>query len=175
MKMALTRTRSGSAVPNLKNGGSLTSDTSFVMTEKLSFDSIQDKLRSQPDIFFNKPPEKESRMQFKDRMTQIVKWLCIQLLFDPFELVYWLSIIDDEHFDILNMRQMTNIKDLKYDFLMISIGLYLKSHLNYRNSSQQSEREIKDFKPTSNLVNCMSQTWCCNEHIRIWQYTPPLQ
>jgi hypothetical protein len=54
---------------------------------------------------------------------------------DPFELVFWLAIIDDDYFDILYIRDKTNIKDLKYDLLMISIGLYLKSYLNYKNVS----------------------------------------
>ena len=86
------------------------SSVGFCLTQKLTFDSVKDKLNSQPDIFYHDAKYyKESRFIFKERMSDITKWICKNLLFDPFELVFWLTIIDKEAFDILAVRLYTGL------------------------------------------------------------------
>ena len=65
-------------------------------------------------------------------MVDILKWISRHLLLDPFELIFWLNIMDKESFDILGIRQYTGLgQRLKYEHLMLYVGLHLKVHLNY--------------------------------------------
>ena len=53
------------------------------------------------------------------------------MLFDFFEFVYWLSIIDTDQFDIIRVRDISKLgKSLKYEYLLLFIGLHVKVHLN---------------------------------------------
>ena len=88
-------------------------------------------------------------------MKDIVKWICKNLLFDTFELVFWLNIVDKDCFDILNVRQYTNLHSrLKYEYLLLYIGLHLKVHLNYQNTQQMPS--FVTYKPTSQYLNVMT-------------------
>ena len=98
----MKRTKSGSrAIPK---EDSISEDQSFVLSKKLTFDSIKDKLNAQPNLFYNAPPAGETRFQFKDRMVGIMKWMCAQLLMSPYEIVHFITVFDDEFFDIINIR-----------------------------------------------------------------------
>jgi len=60
-----------------------------------------------------------------------MRWMCANLLMSPFELVHFITVFDDEYFDILNVRLTTKMKDLSFDMLMLYVGLNLKTHFNY--------------------------------------------
>ena len=64
-------------------------------------------------------------------MAQNLLWVCENLLLDCFEYVYFLHILNQDVFDLLTVRDLTNIPNFKYENLMIYIGLYLKINLNY--------------------------------------------
>jgi len=64
-------------------------------------------------------------------MEELIKWVCTSLLMDPFEYVFWLHILSQDAFDIIVVRDTTQMgHELKYDMLMLYIGLHLKMHLN---------------------------------------------
>lgn len=64
-------------------------------------------------------------------MVGIIRWMCANLLMSPFELVHFITVLDDEYFDILNIRITTGMSNLSFDMLMLYIGLNLKTHFNY--------------------------------------------
>jgi len=40
-------------------------------------------------------------------MEEILQWVCGHLLLNPFEFTFWLHIINQEPFDIINVRELT--------------------------------------------------------------------
>ena len=57
-------------------------------------------------------------------MQDNLKWVCTNLLFDGFEFVFWLNLIDKPAFDILNVRDITGLgTELKYEYLLLYLGL----------------------------------------------------
>lgn len=69
-------------------------------------------------------------------MEEIVQWVCKNLLFDEFEFVFWLNIIEKDQFDIISVRTITGMgSHLKFEWLVLFIGLHLKSYMNYKYSS----------------------------------------
>ncbi len=40
-------------------------------------------------------------------MQDNIKWVCTNLLFDAFEFVFWLNLVDKPDFDILSVRSIT--------------------------------------------------------------------
>ena len=72
----------------------------------------------------------------RQRMEEIVQWVCKNLLFDEFEFVFWLNIIEKDQFDIISVRTITGMgSHLKFEWLVLFIGLHLKSYMNYKYSS----------------------------------------
>ena len=62
-------------------------------------------------------------------MTDLLKWVAQNLLFDFYEYVYWLSIIGNDLFDIIRVRDISRL-DIKYEYLMLYVGLHVKVRLN---------------------------------------------
>ena len=59
-------------------------------------------------------------------------------------------------FDLLTVRDLANLPGLKYDFLMLYIGLYLKIQLNYR-------QDGKDV-----ILNTIITQLSCHEYNHLW-------
>ena len=74
-------------------------------------------------------------------MRVILEWMCQNLLFDSFEFVFWMTIIEQDNFDILIVRDKTMLQsNLPLQLFYLYIGLHLKVYLNYQQPT---------FKPKS--------------------------
>ena len=94
-------------------------------------------------------------------MEDIIQWVCKNLLFDEFEFVFWLNIIEKDQFDIINVRTNTGMgSQLKFEWLLIYIGLHLKSYLNYKNSpnSKSKSKKKASVEEDGSLLNVMNKT-----------------
>lgn len=79
--------------------------------KKLSYEYITDKLDSQPDLFgHNQMLYRQSKSKFQTEMRVILEWMCQNLLFDSFEFVFWMTIIEQDNFDILIVREKTMLQ-----------------------------------------------------------------
>lgn len=63
-------------------------------------------------------------------MQTSIKWVCEHLLFDPFEFAFWLTVMSQDEFDILLLRQRPQLADLQFEYLMLYVGLHVKLSLN---------------------------------------------
>lgn len=146
-----------------KSGQSISLESDFdkpIICEKLWAESIKDKLDAQPDIFCNDPRYfRESPNLCRERMEDIIQWVCKNLLFDEFEFVFWLNIIEKDQFDIINVRSNTAMgSQLKLEWLLLYIGLHLKSYLNYKNSTtSKSKSKKKAVLDDGSFLNVMNK------------------
>lgn len=91
-----------------------------------------DRLKSESDIFCYHEDCYKTPEQFRYMMSHTFKTICCNLLFDPWEFAFWLHIVNLDELDILRMRQKTGLNDyLKYDHLLMYVGLNLKMHFKY--------------------------------------------
>jgi hypothetical protein len=91
-----------------------------------------DKLNSQPDLFtYDQSFYNASVESFNQRMTDNMKWVCTNLLLDPFEYCTLIHVINQDKFDIINVRDMSRLgSHLKFEWLIMYIGLHLKIRMN---------------------------------------------
>ena len=125
----------------------------------LNYAYIQDRLKVENDIFCYHEDCYKSPEEFRQMMTHLLKTICCNLLFDPWEFAFWLHLVNLNDLEILRMRQKTGLKEyLKFDHLLMYIGLNLKMHLKYH----QEMLQIK-MGPGNDLayVNSMMAT-CSN-------------
>ena len=71
---------------------------------KLTYDSIIDKLKSQPDIFGHTNKYLVSKQGYAVNMKNEMFRICCDLLLDEYEIVYWLTIIESPDFDVITVR-----------------------------------------------------------------------
>ena len=74
------------------------------------YEKIVDNLKSQPDIFWAEQDFYiKSEQTFKMQMEEIFKWVSFNLLFDTFEYIFWLHLIQKDIFNILKVRYFTGL------------------------------------------------------------------
>ena len=105
---------------------------------KLQFESVVDKLNSQPDLFTqDQSYYRQDKQTFNYWMFKIMQWVCTYLLMDPFEYCFMLHVLSKPEFDIIVIRDATQLQSaLKFEYLIMYVGLHIKVTLNkWRNQN----------------------------------------
>ena len=81
---------------------------------KLSYEQIFDKIQSSRDIF-QQPFNFNDQNAYVDMMRHLIVGIAEMFLLNEFELLLLFHIIDQDFFDILNIRNISGISDLRLE------------------------------------------------------------